>query len=77
MNMISVKLCMMAVLIELYPSIPLSPTLIVFQGHGSAKQFKLRILCSYIQLKLCTVVDYMKKIMNIPLCFIFAHVQER
>ena len=72
MNMISVKLCMVAVLIELYPSIPLSLTLIVFQGHSSAKQFKLRILCSYpTQLKLCTIVDYIKKIMNIPLFFYF------
>ena len=33
--MINVKLCMMVVLIELYPFIPLSATSIVFQGHSS------------------------------------------
>ena len=38
-NMINVKLCMMVVLIELYPSIPLSVTLVVFQGYGSVRQF--------------------------------------
>ena len=38
-NMMNVKLCMMLVLIELYPVIPLSMTLIVFQGHRSVKQF--------------------------------------
>ena len=38
-NMINVKLCMMVVLIELYPFIPLSVTLIVFQGHSNVKQF--------------------------------------
>ena len=39
LNMINVKLYMRVVLIELYPFIPLSVTLIVFQGHGSIKQF--------------------------------------
>ena len=38
-NLINVTLCMMAVFIDLCPFIPLSLTLIVFQGHGSAKQF--------------------------------------
>ena len=33
------QLCMMVVLIELYPFIPLSVTLIVFGGHSSVKQF--------------------------------------
>ena len=32
-NIINDKLCMMVVLIELYPLIPLSVTLIVYQGH--------------------------------------------
>ena len=38
-NVINVKLCMMALLIELYLLIPLSVTLIVFQGHSDIKQF--------------------------------------
>ena len=38
-NMIDVKLCVMVVLIELYLFIPLSLTLIVFQGQSSVKQF--------------------------------------
>ena len=37
-HMINVKLCMMVVLMELYPFIPLSVTLIVLQGHSSGKQ---------------------------------------
>ena len=37
-DMINVKLCMMVVLIDhLYPFIPLSVTLIVFQGHCIVK----------------------------------------
>ena len=60
-NMINVKLCMMVVFIELYPFIPLSVTLIVFQGHNSVRQFLLKILCAYpFKLKLCTIVDYVK-----------------
>ena len=38
-NAINVKLCMMVLLVELYLFIPLSVTLIVFQGHSSAEQF--------------------------------------
>ena len=37
-NMVNVKLWMMLDLTELYPSLPLSMTLIVFQGHSSVKQ---------------------------------------
>ena len=60
-NVLNVKLCMMVELIEFYPFIPLSVTLMVFQGHSSVKQFELKILCSYlIKLKLCTIVDYVK-----------------
>ena len=33
------KLCMIVVLIELYPFVTLSVTLIVLQGHSSVKQF--------------------------------------
>ena len=38
-NTINVKLCMMVVLIDLYPFTPLSITMIVLQGHSSVKQF--------------------------------------
>ena len=38
-NMINVKLCMMVVLIELYPFITLSVTLIAFQGQTSFREF--------------------------------------
>ena len=34
-NMINVELCMIVVHMDLYPFIPLSMTLIVFQGHSS------------------------------------------
>ena len=49
-NMITVKLCMMVVLIELYPLIPLPVPLIVFQGHSSVT----------IKLKRCIIVNYME-----------------
>ena len=38
-NMIKVKLRRMVILKELYSFIPLSVTVIVFQGHSSVKQF--------------------------------------
>ena len=38
-NVIYVKLCMAARLIELYLFIPLSVTMTIFQGHRSVKQF--------------------------------------
>ena len=41
------KICKVVVFIELYPFIPLSVTLIVFQGHSSVKQFSLENVCSY------------------------------
>ena len=37
MNMINAKLCIMVVLVELYPMIPVSVTLIVLQGHIGVK----------------------------------------
>ena len=37
LNMINVKLCLMVVLFELYPFIPVSLTLIVFQDYSSVK----------------------------------------
>ena len=44
-----------------------------FQGHSSVKQFQLKILCAYpIKLKLCTIVDDVKEIENIPIFLIFA-----
>ena len=39
MNIIKVKVCMMVVLIELYPFIPPLMTLTIFQGHRSVEQF--------------------------------------
>ena len=38
-NMINVKLCMMVMLIKLYPFIPLSLSLTIFQGHTNMEQF--------------------------------------
>ena len=61
LNMINVRLCMIIVLIEFYPFIPLSATLILFQDHSSVKQFQLKILCSYpVKLKLCMIGNYIK-----------------
>ena len=39
MNVISVKLCRMVLLFELYLFIPLSVTLTMFQGHRNVEQF--------------------------------------
>ena len=46
-NVINAKLRILALLSASYLFIPLSVTLIIFQGHRSAKQFKLKILCSH------------------------------
>ena len=58
-NMINVELCMMVVLIKLYPFIPVTTfSDFVFQGHSRVKQFFLKMSCSYpIKLKLCKIVD--------------------
>ena len=57
-NMMTVKLCIVVVPIELCPSIPLSVTLIVFQGHSSVEQFLIKIVCfNPIKLKHCMIVD--------------------
>ena len=49
-NTINVKLCMMVVLTELYPFIPLSVVLIVFQGHSNvSNSFNLK---SYVLIRL-------------------------
>ena len=56
----TVKLFMMVVLIVLYSFIPLSVTLIGFQGHSSVKQFLKILYCYPIKLKLCTIVDHVK-----------------
>ena len=67
-NMINVKLCMTVGLMELYPFILLSVTLIAFH----VKQFELKMLCFYpSKLKHFTIVDYVKHITNIPLFFFF------
>ena len=49
-NVKNVKLCIMVLLTELYPFIPLSVILIRFQGHSSVKQFN-RICYVLIRLK--------------------------
>ena len=62
----------MVLLSELYPFIPLSVTLIIFQGHNSVEQSQVKISCSYpIKLKLCTIVYYVKKILNVFKTFIY------
>ena len=38
-DVINLKLCMMAILIELYLFISLSVTITIFQGHSNVKQF--------------------------------------
>ena len=45
MNVINVKLCMMVLLIEFDPFIPLSVACIIFQGYSSVKQFGVKLLC--------------------------------
>ena len=54
---ITVKLCMMELLIELYQFMPLSLTFTTFQRHSSVKQLELKMLCAdLIKLKLCRIV---------------------
>ena len=38
-NVITVKLCMMVLLIDLYLFIPFSVTLTIFKGHSTVEQF--------------------------------------
>ena len=60
-SVVNVKLCTMVLLIELYPFIPLSVTLIVFEGHSSVKRCGLKISCSYtIKKKLFRIVKWVK-----------------
>ena len=74
-DVVNIKLCIMVVLIEVYPFIPLSVTLIVFQRHRASDSFNWKF--KLVKLKLCTIVDYIKLTMNIPLILIFTHVQGR
>ena len=63
-NLINVKLCMIVALLELYPCIPLSVTLIVFQGHSSVKQFNwkfyapIRLSWNFVRLLILCQVDH-------------------
>ena len=41
LDTMNVKLCMLVLLIGLYPLIPLSVTLTVFQGHSNVEQSQL------------------------------------
>ena len=67
---------MVVVLIELHPFIPLSMTLIVFQGHKSIKQFQLkffvliRLIGNLYNLLIVHQVNY-----EYTTIFIVAHVQ--
>ena len=80
-DMTNVKLCMVVVLNERCPFIPLSVALIVFQGHGSVKHFELKIVCAYLsELKFCTVLHQVDHKCTIVCCGFFggvAHVQGR
>ena len=70
---ISLKLCMLVLLIERYVVIPLSLTLTIFQGRSSIKQFELKILSSYLS-------KFIKKIKNIGTAIYFfasAHIQRK
>ena len=63
-NVINVKLCMMV----------LTLSLILFQGHSSAKVVT-KDLCSYpVKLKLCGIVKYIKQVMNTSQFLTFAHI---
>ena len=44
-NVISVRLCMMVLYIELYLFITVSVTLTLFRGHSHVKHFWLKIIC--------------------------------
>ena len=60
--MINVRLCMMAVLMKLYPFVPLLVTLIVFQDNSSVQQLQPENLYSLsVKLKLCTIADYISR----------------
>ena len=66
-DVIKVKLCIMVVLIELYPFMPLSMSLIVFPGYSShthdtvkKKKIHIYIYIYPIQLKLCTAAGHVK-----------------
>ena len=55
-NMIHVKLCIIALLIKLYLFVTISVTLTIFQSHSN-----VMFLCSYhIELKFCRIVKYVK-----------------
>ena len=53
-NVINIKLFMMALLVDF---MPLSVTLAILQSHSNVEQFKFKILCSYpVKLKLSIIV---------------------
>ena len=79
--MINVNFCVMIVLIELDTVIPLSVTLIVFQGHSSVNQFLLKT-CSYsFNLSFCTasreIIDLFPRLKNKQKNFALAFCQNK
>ena len=59
-NMVSVKLCMMVILTEPHPFMPLSWTCACISGSQHS-QISLKIVCSYpIELKFSTIVNNIK-----------------
>ena len=76
-RVINVKICAMVLLADHYLFIPLSITLITFQGHSNIKQCLLTILCYILKLKLCRTAKSVKQIINVPLFFTFANIQRR
>ena len=75
-NVIYIKLYKMVLHIKLHLFVPLPMTLIIFQGHGSVKQFQVKILCyESIKLKLCMVIYHVVYIMKTPHSLILALLQ--
>ena len=62
LNVISVKFCLMVVLVELYPFIPSHSMTLTLQGRSSVKQFEtescinLSITAYPVEFRLCVVV---------------------
>ena len=62
-NEISVRLCIMVLLIELFVLKALSVTLTIFQGQSTVKQFQLNFFVLFLLIQLCSncvqiVVNY-------------------
>ena len=69
--MLNVKLCMIIVVIELYPFIPL-PVTLTLQGQSCVKLFQLKILCFY-QMKLKLYDCLLRQVDHENTTFFFSH----